>query len=90
MDWEIYHDLSTRLQNIEPLQLSVIIVLVLLIWFLPTLIALMLGRKKLKFIAAANCASLLSHFLWFALLVWVVSGNVVGKRLNELINRHKR
>lgn len=53
---------------------AVTIVLVLVVWFIPTFIALFRNRGWLRPIALLNVPGGLSWIVWTALIVWAASG----------------
>lgn len=53
---------------------AVVIILTLLVWFVPTLIATVRNRAWLKPIALVNIPAGLSWIVWTALIVWAASG----------------
>ncbi|WP_299944800.1 superinfection immunity protein [uncultured Microbulbifer sp.] len=54
----------------------IFIVLFLLVWFLPSVVAFFFNRRNFGKICLANIPALLSWVAWFALLAWAVSGKV--------------
>lgn len=61
------------------LSLALIAILVLLIWFLPAILALFFNPKHFKLIALACIPAGLSFIAWGALIVWATTGKVIDK-----------
>ncbi len=62
----------------------VLIPLVILIWFVPTFLALVFNRKHLKLIFLANIPAGFSFIAWGACIAWAVSGKMTGKLRTKL------
>lgn len=73
--------------NASPMFWLTLIPLVLLIWFVPTLLALFLNRPHLKYIAIANIPAGMSFIAWGALIVWAVGGKVSQKFANKFTSK---
>lgn len=54
----------------------ILIPFVLVVWFVPSLLALFFNRKHAKFIFLANIPAGFSFIAWGACIVWAVSGKV--------------
>ncbi|WKD49587.1 superinfection immunity protein [Microbulbifer spongiae] len=54
----------------------IFIILFLLVWFLPTLVAFFFNRRNFGKICLANIPALVSWVAWCALLAWAASGKV--------------
>lgn len=80
-------DLPLLLQGVDSFRFAVVVCVVLCVWFIPTITALLLRRKNLKFVLMANALCIFSHFLWFALLIWVFSGRAVSAKMRSLLSR---
>ncbi len=61
------------------LHLVLIGVAVVLVWFLPVLLAVFFNPKHLKLIALACVPAGLSFIAWSGVMVWAVTGKVVEK-----------
>lgn len=59
--------------------LSLIAALVLLVWFLPAILALFFNPKHVKLIAIACIPAGLSFIAWGALIVWATTGKAIDK-----------
>ena len=59
----------------------------LLIWFLPSVIAVFCNRNQLKYIAAANIPAGMSMIAWGALLVWAAGGRYSEQYLAKFKRR---
>lgn len=53
---------------------------VLLVWFLPTLLAVFFNRQQLKLIALANIPAGLSVIAWLGCIVWACTGKLWQKK----------
>ena len=77
-------------RNIPPGFLIPFIAFVVVLWFVPTLIAVFRNRANLGKIAAVNVPAGMSFVAWGALIVWAISGkgteampaSVAGMRIN--------
>ncbi|MFT4653671.1 MAG: hypothetical protein ACJA0G_000617 [Kangiellaceae bacterium] len=61
------------------LALSLIVALVLLVWFLPAILALFFNPRHAKLIALACIPAGLSFIAWGALILWATTGKVVDR-----------
>ncbi|MFT6270584.1 MAG: hypothetical protein ACJAVV_003423 [Alphaproteobacteria bacterium] len=59
------------------LALSFIAVFVLLVWFLPAILALFFNPRHAKLIALACIPAGISFIAWGALMLWATTGKVV-------------
>ena len=73
--------------NASPMFWLTLIPLLLLVWFVPTLLALFLNRPHLKYIAIANIPAGLSFIAWGALIVWAVGGKISQKFAKKFAER---
>ncbi len=62
-----------------PAQLVVIGASVLLVWFLPALVALAFNRKHFTLIALACVPAGLSVIAWSGVMIWAFTGNMVNR-----------
>jgi len=77
-------------RDIPPEFLIPFIVFVVVLWFVPTLIAVFRNRANLGKIAAVNVPAGMSFVAWGALIVWAISGkgteampaSIAGMKLN--------
>ena len=77
-------------RNIPPGFLVPFVVFVVVLWFVPTLIAVFRNRANLGKIAAVTVPAGMSFVAWGALIVWAISGkgteampaSVAGMRIN--------
>ena len=83
-------DISSKLKELQSLFIDqniitiiALVLLILIIWFLPAMIAFFLNRKHFKKILVACVPAGLSFIAWFALVAWAVTGKVVNKQLNK-------
>ncbi|MCL1064949.1 superinfection immunity protein [Shewanella benthica] len=56
---------------------------VLIIWFLPAMLALIFNRKHFKLILLACIPAGLSFIAWGGVMVWATTGKVVDKYSNK-------
>ncbi|MCZ4339299.1 superinfection immunity protein [Shewanella colwelliana] len=56
---------------------------VLIIWFLPAMLALIFNRKHFKLILLACIPAGLSFIAWGGVLIWATTGKVVDKYANN-------
>ena len=75
------NEFFTQFENASLLQWSLVVALMLFIWFLPVLLALFFNRRHLKYIAIACIPAGLSVVAWSAVLLWAVTGKAVEKYL---------
>ena len=69
----------TNLENITGPEMILIGALMLVVWFLPALLALFFNRKHVKLILIACVPAGLSLIAWSGVMVWAVTGKVVDK-----------
>ncbi|NVK56010.1 MAG: superinfection immunity protein [Alteromonadaceae bacterium] len=62
-----------------PVQLVAIGASVLLVWFLPALVALACNRKHFKLIALACIPAGLSVIAWSGVMIWAFTGNMMNR-----------
>lgn len=79
------NDILTQFENASALQLSVIILAMGLVWFLPFFLALIFNRRQAKLIAIACVPAGLSVVAWSALMVWSVTGKAAEKYLPKRV-----
>ncbi len=79
------NEILTKMDNASALQWSFIIMLMVIVWFLPVLLALIFNRRQAKLIAIACVPAGLSVFAWSAVLFWSVTGKAVEKYLPESV-----
>lgn len=76
---EAIQNYFTAIQQMNGLTLVLFGLVFLVVWFLPTLLALVFNRQHLGKIALLNIPAGLSWIAWFALLVWAVTGKLGDK-----------
>ncbi|NQZ82432.1 MAG: superinfection immunity protein [Colwellia sp.] len=59
--------------------IALVLVGVVVLWFLPAMLALIFNRKQFKLIALACIPAGLSFIAWGGVLVWAISGRAVAK-----------
>ena len=59
--------------------------LILVVYFLPSIISIFRNRSQLKLITLANIPAGLSWFAWLALMAWAISGKEFPKRKSQSI-----
>ncbi|WP_052379893.1 MULTISPECIES: superinfection immunity protein [unclassified Pseudoalteromonas] len=74
----------TTLQNLTFIQYATFIPLFLIIYFIPTILAYFFNRQNLKIIAIANVPAGFSMLIWFALIIFSITGNASDKLLKKL------
>lgn len=72
----------TNLENITGFQMAIIGAAMLVVWFLPAMLALFFNRKHFKLILIACVPAGLSLIAWSGVMVWAVTGKVVDKYRN--------
>lgn len=77
---EVYDQLVEKLSQVDSAQLAVIIPTILILYFVPSIIAIFRNPNQLKLIAVANIPAGLSWIAWLALIGWAVSGKELPKR----------
>lgn len=70
MPWPNWEDFA----KMPPWFLAALVFVTLVVWFVPTVIAVFRNRTYLKPIALLNVPGGLSWIVWTALIVWAVSG----------------
>ena len=66
-------------------QWALVIALMLVVWFLPVLLAVIFNRRQAKLIAIACVPAGFSLIAWSAVLVWSITGKAIEKYLPEKI-----
>ena len=79
------NEFLTPFENGSLLQWSLVVALLLFVWFLPVLLALFYNRRHLKYIAVACVPAGLSVIAWSAILLWSVTGKAVEKYLPKKV-----
>lgn len=59
--------------------ISLVLVGVCILWFLPAILALVFNRKQFKYILLACIPAGISFIAWGGVLVWAISGKAVAK-----------
>ena len=80
---EIYDNFIEKISQVDVVQFAPLIPFILLflvVYFLPSIIAIFRHRSQLKLITLANIPAGVSWFAWFALIAWAVSGKELPKR----------
>ncbi|MEM1080749.1 MAG: superinfection immunity protein [Pseudomonadota bacterium] len=72
-------------QHASVLQWALVLALVLVVWFLPVLVALLFNRGQAKLIAVACVPAGFSLIAWTAVLVWAFTGKAIEKHLPEKV-----
>ncbi|WP_228445563.1 superinfection immunity protein [Thalassotalea sp. HSM 43] len=68
--------LDSTWQQQNYLLLAIVFLAMLVLWFLPALLALVFNRKQFKYILLACVPAGLSMLAWGGVLVWAVSGKI--------------
>lgn len=76
---ETIQNYLTSLSQVDNLSLLLLGLLLLGIWFMPSLLALFFNRQHAGKIALLNIPAGFSLIVWCALLVWAVTGNLSDK-----------
>lgn len=76
---EFFDKFINTLSETTATELMVIIPVTLVIYFVPTIIAIFRNRSQLKLVAIANIPAGLSWIAWVALIGWAVSGKALPK-----------
>ena len=83
-------EIGSKLKELESLFIdqniiSIVLIglLILIVWFLPAMIAFFLNRRHFRKILVACVPAGLSFIAWFALVAWAVTGKVVNKHINK-------
>ena len=63
--------------------MAMLAVVVVVIWFLPAILALVFNRKHFKLILLACIPAGLSFIAWGGVMVWAVTGKAVDKYANR-------
>lgn len=63
--------------------MALLAMVVLIIWFLPAMLALIFNRKHAKLILLACIPAGLSFIAWGGVMVWAVTGKAVDKYANK-------
>ncbi|MGF1687054.1 hypothetical protein L4C36_10200 [Photobacterium japonica] len=63
--------------------LAVGVIIAIIFWLLPVMLAVLFNRKYLKVIAVASVPAFFSFVLWFSLLVFAVTGRGVEKFIKK-------
>ncbi|NRA61025.1 MAG: superinfection immunity protein [Psychrobium sp.] len=74
---EFFDEIVDSFTNFSSVQLMVTIPILLVIYFLPSIIAIFKNPKQLKLIVIANVPGGLSWIAWIALMGWAISGKAV-------------
>lgn len=74
----------SQLAALNAIQAIAFVFLFLAVWFLPTLLALLLNRRNAKVIFIANIPAALSWIVWFGLLGWAVTGKLTKKAASHI------
>lgn len=74
----------TLFDQASGLQLAIVGALVLLVWFLPAILALFFNPKHLKYIILACIPAGISFIAWSGVVVWAVTGKVFDKYSNKV------
>lgn len=82
------NEFVSQLENASAFKWSIVILLMLFVWFLPVLLALVFNRRQIKLIALASVPAGFSIFAWSAVLIWSVTGKAVEKYLPEIVKKH--
>jgi hypothetical protein len=72
------------LEQASILQIVIIGLVLLLVWFLPAIVALFLNRKHAKYIALACIPAGLSFIAWGGVMVWAVTGKVFERHRGKV------
>lgn len=78
--------LSALFQQLEQAPIAVwlwVIPFTLLVWFIPSILALFFNRKQVKLILLANIPAGFSFIAWGACIVWAVTGWVTKNKNPE-------
>jgi hypothetical protein len=71
--------LTNIYEQTNPVLLVAFAAVILLLWFLPAILALFFNPKHVKYIAIACIPAGFSFIAWGALLVWATTGKVIEK-----------
>jgi len=74
----------TTLQSLTFIQYATFIPLFLIVYFIPTILAYFFNKNNLKIIAIANIPAGFSMLIWFALIIFSITGNASEKLLKKL------
>lgn len=78
-----------QILTLSILEASLFLTLFVLIWFLPTILALFYNPQQRKMILIINVFAIASWILWGALLIWATTGNIKGDKLKKLVHKFK-
>lgn len=90
MDFGITEKFEQIQQLLSGQSVSLVIIFslaILLLWFLPAILATFLNRKHFKKILVACIPAGLSFIAWFALIGWAITGKLTEK--NQPIENEK-
>ncbi|WP_298442019.1 superinfection immunity protein [uncultured Ferrimonas sp.] len=62
------------LSSLSNIELIVIVPCILLLYFLPSIVAFLLNRNHKMKILAANVPAGISWVMWFAVMAWAITG----------------
>ncbi|WP_395338231.1 superinfection immunity protein [Ningiella sp. W23] len=74
----------TQLGSLNAFQATSFIAFFLVVWFLPTIVALFFNRRNAKLIFAANVPAIISWIAWFGLLAWAATGKLTKKAASKI------
>ncbi|RXJ71356.1 hypothetical protein CS022_21255 [Veronia nyctiphanis] len=80
---ETYQSFMSALDGLDPVFMTVVIVLTIVVWFVPTIIAIFCNRKHLGKIFIANVPAGLSWIAWSALIIWAATGKMKSKKTKD-------
>ena len=66
-----------------------VVVVGLIFWFLPAVLALMFNRKHFKYILLACIPAGFSFIAWGGVMVWATTGKVFGKYADKINDENK-
>lgn len=69
--------------NASPVFIFVVVVISLIFWFLPAILAYFFNRKHAKLITAACVPAGISFIAWSGLIVWAVTGKGIEKYMKK-------
>nr|WP_136250527.1 superinfection immunity protein [Ningiella ruwaisensis] len=76
---ELINNYFTALQTLNSLQIMLIVAAVLIVWFLPAMIAAVLNPAHAKYIVVACVPAGFSLIAWSGLMIWACTGKVFEK-----------
>ncbi|MEH6597439.1 MAG: superinfection immunity protein [Colwellia polaris] len=68
--------------------IALILICVLVLWFLPAILALIFNREHFKYILFACIPAGFSLIAWGGVLVWATTGKAIGKYANKANNEN--